>query len=519
MSPLATLALAVLLGWAGLSLLGYALERLRVGRLARAPDVTSLLSAARGLPREGHAIAEPVARAIEAHRPLEPALLEALRSAAAARFDAPPMLAAIREILLVGVAVAPFVTQALTAPGEVLSAMVRFAELPLAVALTEAEAAIAEPLGRLAQGHVEGGAAIAALVLVWVIRDWLLAPTVREARLVEALLKAALRIEPQAPAIVAGRVAEALSPDRGPERPVLASLAWVSAITLGWAALYDAADLRESRERPSSLVLWPPGRDHPVELPPEVRLPRARGGRPVEGAPPTLVIGPTEVRLGPAALAELPKGALPSGWRATAKARLASVEQMTSADRVLVAADAGVSAGLVADVLALLLEHTDLRRFDLLFARPPTGARQATLPMRLGEGPSDALRLEVDAAGAHLAGAAAEPQSLRKAVRERVARQGRPPIVSVMAADEVPWGDILAVLGRADDACADLDANDLGSRGTGQGGPRNRSSDGSTREPLDEEAPASDASGRAPPCGLPGLGLEVRLAGALSDLR
>ncbi len=435
----ALVALAAALGGFGLD---WALERSATRRLANASDLPALEAAVRRLSAEPRAAVGPVVNALAADSPPEPALLEALSKLAAARFGPSRPLLGVRELALLVAGCAPLVLGIFGAVQATGAAVEHVRGLPLPVVQLDAEPLLLGPFEALAGAFVEGGFALGCLVGLWVVHGWLLAPSVREARHVRALLEAVVRIAPQAPLLVPGRAAAALGPDRELLRPAFAAFGWFGAVTVAWLAMMSAVTPDEEPAPFESL--------RRVELPSGLELSVARGGQPVSDAGATLAVGPSEVRIGSTPFAPLEEGRLPRDFRTTARRTSAGRNELTGPFVVVV--HRTVPASTVLELLEFLRERGGASPVQIVHERP--SGEQVGLRAAFGDPPSSALRVALEAGGGlSLDGEPSSALGIQGEVRRRLRDTGQVPAVAVSGLGQEPWGRVAEVLGWADDAC------------------------------------------------------------------
>lgn len=448
--------------------------------VASSADPDAAAREAKDLPEPHRSIAAEMAESVRVRSTLDDALVKAVVKAGDESWTPPLGLQVGLHLVTLLLALAPASWALVGAANALASGRERMAPLHPAARYLEGPALLDGPFAAIAAGFGDTALLLATLALVWSLSWWLRRPQVREALLVDALLRVATQIRPGIAAPVGGRLAALVAPERGLARPVAATALWVGAVTFGWAILYVTADVRADNQSEAQYAVWPVETRAPINLGEDLTPPDSRGGRPFEdrGAP-TVTVGPMQVVFQGQPLAQLDAGRLATELGApdtTLKERLATAAEVT----VIVQRDVDAKAGLL-PVLRWLHAKGDVRTFHLLVRRDiEGGAAQADLPIEIVDEAEVDLTLRVEP-GDVIAGAARIPRArpgwrreLATAIRrlDSLFTPEARHAVRVEVAEGVSYARLAEALGAADDSC-----------------------------PTDTE------------CGLPGLGLRFVLGG------
>ena len=309
---------------------------------------------------------------------------------------------------------------------------------------------------------------LAALVLVWAFRWWVLRPEVREARLVKTLIECAGRLRPGARAPVSTRLAELIAPEKGITRPTIAAALWLGAVTIGWLALIGAANLRAQNLRPKPFNVWPTGTERPIEPYHNVILPRGDAGAPIaKSQRPSLTVAPDAVVFHNTSLLNLVDGRLPQGWLEASPPMDKSLADFPRPLEVTVLGHRDARLETLVAVLRGLSERYQVARYHLIIERRVAlfeGKRlQASFPIELAKSAdTDGLTLLILDNGVRLMpsrafapfGAKRWVTDLRGQIRGYQPLWADPrPSVTVDADLRLNYGRMIDVISAADGSC------------------------------------------------------------------
>lgn len=467
----------VLFGWLVVTGLLTLRDVARARRLAAASDVIDVRHFGLGEPKERQAVLETLAdRLAERPENIDEALLGAYRATSALSFGLPRGWALIRD-LLVGSAVAlPFGSAVLRAVQGLAEASATLAARSPRQALVEASELYLEPTRVLAEAFGDVAFGSSLLLAGAALHHLGQAERVREARFVDAMTRAAVRIAGDVPAAAGIRVFPHFAAPTDLTRPVIATFAALVSLTAAWVALTSSAPLRAERGTPLKADLWPADAEAPVELPPGLQLPVTSGGHPVGSVTGTFFMTRSELKVGSIVLGSVIDGALPPDWERIAEDRIELAGGLPElGPSVIVAADPSIRALDVRALLVFVERRVRGAEISLLVARE-TGSegRQAalrtrTILPRAGSRPVLVFlgRRQVSWDGRKLVN---EPKKTLRAWMTEAIRRERPLDLGIeVGSKDVSWGEMVGLIGAADVSCA-----------TG------------------------------PPCWLPGMGVELR---------
>lgn len=455
------MAILILIGWLVITGLLSLRDFFRTQRLMESLDVFDLRHAAQSEPSKRRALLETLADRLE-ERPenLDDVLLVAYRSMSEISFGPPSLVALVRD-LIVGSAVAvPFARTAFEALSSLASAQEKLTSLDARGALIQSTDIFAEPTQLLSAGYRELGIAAALLTVGVAVHHLLQAARVREARFAAATTRAAVRIAGDVPAAAVIRVFPHFASPTDLARPTLATFAGVLAVTAAWGALVTAAPIRNQRNQPLHVDLWPKGEARPVELPPGLDLARTSGGAPVGAVTGTFFVTPTEIKVGSVLLGPIEEGRLPPEWERTAVARIELAEGLPDLGRsVVLAADAGSRAVDIRALIVFAERRVRGAELSLLVARElGDDDRQASLRTRTILAQASTEPPLVFLGTGRVSYDEEELRRPRAFLRDRIleaARRGQSLEVPIdIRSDDVTFAEVISIVGSADVSCA-----------------------------------------------------------------
>ncbi|MEQ9501129.1 MAG: hypothetical protein RIT81_29950 [Deltaproteobacteria bacterium] len=444
-------------------------EKRALGRLVEsAVDFDAVQDAITQLPAPHQEIAAQLVEAINVRSTLDEALTKAVVRATNESFEPPLARRLITNMLLALVFFAPISLALVQVADRVVKTFLAAESSPSAQVYLRGQSDLEAPFSLLHSVFFGAAWLVAGLALWWALRWWLLRPEVREARFIRALLECAARLRPGVGAPVSARLCELVAPDRGIQRPVVATVLWFLAITAGWSILYATGSMRTQNASQTVYDVWP--KTTLIGTTEALELPAHAGGRPLPTAPqPSLFIDAESVRLGPQLLVQLDAdGYLPERWMESAP----DVSRTTKGYEVLeplVIATNTTRVETLLDTLEAFGGRYRVGRYHLVARRSFVlrgGDKrvQSTLPSRVGT-PSQApgLVLRVTQRGVTIVEENTEILfadvawriRLREAVRVRPDLYGveASAPVRVQADPALVYERLVDVLGAADSSC------------------------------------------------------------------
>lgn len=457
-------------------------EKRALGRLVEsAVDVEAVQDAITRLPAPHQEIAAQMVEAITVRSTLDEALTKAVVRATNETFEPPLVRRLVTNVVLAIALFAPVSLALLQAADRIVRTFNDAKSHPAAQVYLEGQTQLEGPFATLHAVFFGAAWLVAGLAAWWALRWWLLRPEIREARFIRALLECASRLRPGVAAPVSARLCELVAPDRGLQRPIVATALWFVAVTAGWGILYGTATVRAANNSATVFDVWP--KTNAIGTTEALVLPRHRAGRPLPTRPqPSLFVESRQVRFGQQTIAELSEGALPSTWAAEAPNLQPTVRSYDPLEPLVLAHRATVMRTLL-DVLREIARRHAVKRYHLIVERTVglpgvAGGKkiQADIPIALGEaevGP--ALTIKIEDTGVKIAEEGLElpfsepdwANRLRDFVRLRPDLYGgdaRAPLL-VRTSDRISYERFIEVIGAADTAC--MKATDCGLPGLG----------------------------------------------------
>jgi len=430
------------------------------------------------LPAECHGAATRLTEGLQTPNGIEAAVLDALAELADARPTSTPLMLLTDGGLFIS-ALAPFIAGLLEASAALwLFWKAGEAGAGATVYARELEL-VPQIFASLSNSAALTAGLLASLALLLTLRWCLLRPEVRTARMLRAILAAAIAGRPRAGAPTAARLANLMAPPPRIHGGVRAGVAFCIMFTVAWSLLVGASDLRASNQLPVQFDEWPQRR---IGSPPSVRpyIPKYPAGRPIgEDMGPSLIVDLGSARLAQRPAVALVGGVMPAvGWRENIDSVSGALSSFKSAERglsLVVLAHRELPAETITAVMGHLSAQHDARRFHIIVERaiaaagiPGTSNVQAALTVAMDEPPSNdaPVELVISEDTVRVLRADAPPMSvsfsdlkwsssISAAVRQAT-KLGAPdanPKVLVEAHPGVSYDQLVAVLSAADTSC------------------------------------------------------------------
>ena len=269
------------------------------------------------LPPECHIAATRLTEGLKSGSDLDDAVTRALTAIADSPLR-PSLVASLgTDIALLAFSLAPAIVG-------LLAAAIQIAQL---AALPDAPAAhtyvlqiesLPSVFETVREGFGHSAVLTAGLFVVWSLRWWLLRPEAREARMVQAILRAAIAARPGTATRVAAGVANLLAPPRCGALAVRSTVAFVVLFESAWFLVTGHTPLRVDNSGPLSFQIWPQRR---VSATSAVRafMPRYAAGSPIAPIGASMIIDLFKARLAQKLMVSLTDGRLvDDNWRTQA---------------------------------------------------------------------------------------------------------------------------------------------------------------------------------------------------------
>jgi hypothetical protein len=317
--------------------------------------------------------------------------------------------------------------------------------------------------------------------IVWSARWLLLRPEVREARVIHAVLKAAVSVKQGAQAPLGARLAKLLAPSVSIGPAVVGGLILFLSLTSSFLILSASAELRRDNVASRAITeLWRGDSERSAKIPEDLELPIEPAGSPLKGGLSMIVRADRsadkpriQVKIASGRDLELENGTLPKDWQAEAERTVASMrEPGRPIDmRVLAHRDLGMQA--IVPVLQVVKGGLGVDRYLLVVLRAldsPDGATPiqagidllvdssedlGRLPVKLKVSPESVEILGGNEPSAPVSfGHAHWTSEVRDQVRRRLGSLDTPQLrVAVQTTPETTYNMLLRVLGAADSMC------------------------------------------------------------------
>lgn len=438
------------------------------------------------LPAECHGAATRLTEGLQAPAGIEEAVLDALSEIADSRIGPPIAIAIATDVALVLLALGPMVVG-------LLDGAVALADLWAASSVWAASSAKASPAlyarelalvpalfdgVRSAFAHSAG--LLVSLPAVLALRWWLLRPEARIARMLRAILSAAIAARPGASAPTAARLANRISPMPGLRPGVRAAAAFCVMFTVAWALLVGTADLRAENTVAPRFDEWP-ARRIGAKATVMSAMPSYPAGQPsFENMGASLIVDKSDAQLAQQTTATLSDGRFTdAAWRTRVDEMAEALDRYRDDDGnvdVVVLAHKELPASTIVSLISHLAKTHRAKHFHLVIertvtaaGRPGTTTVQAALSVVLDTPPAmdTAIQLDITPQGVRVDRRGGEgPQQIAfadpslftkvsKAVRSatRLGEAKADPRVVIGTSDGVSYDQLVAVLSAADTTC------------------------------------------------------------------